>query len=188
MAMRDRMVQCQRLFAWTWGLTPKTLAQARSRHRKDLTADVRTVFAKDGRTLEDGTVRVGHWCEICRCVLPHIHTSSLHGVRWCLTCGLVKEIWQRKRCVVCRFNDCAPHSHSAVYAPPTHSKCLRASDGLGFAPQKPNGNSQRSTAVTEAQIATAKSLPRKSSSDGILTLLHSFLESFHKRIKWPYNH
>ena len=126
MAMRDRVVQCQRLFAWAWGLTPKALTQARSRRRKDLTADIRTIFTKTERTLADGTVRVGHWCEICRYVLPHIHTSSLHGVRWCLTCGLAKEIWQRKRCVVCRFNDCAPHSHSAVYAPPTHSKCLRA--------------------------------------------------------------
>ena len=104
MAMRDRVVQRQRLFTWTWGLTPKTLTQARSRRRKDLTADIKTIFTKTERTLEDGTVRVGHWCEICKYVLPHIHTSSLHGVHWCLTCGLAKEIWQRKRCVVCRFD------------------------------------------------------------------------------------
>ena len=60
MAMRDRVVQCQRLFAWTWGLAPKTLTQARSRRRKDLTADIRTVFTKDERMLEDGTVKVEH--------------------------------------------------------------------------------------------------------------------------------
>jgi len=42
------------------------LAQARTRHRKDLTADIKTLFTKAEREYENGTIRSGHWCEICK--------------------------------------------------------------------------------------------------------------------------
>jgi hypothetical protein len=41
------------------------LSQACSRHHKDLTADIKTIFTRDERTDKDGTVKKGHWCEIC---------------------------------------------------------------------------------------------------------------------------
>jgi len=47
-----------------------------------------------------------------RCFYIHPHIP----VHWCLTRGLAKEIWQRRRCVVRRFTDCTPHSHSTVHA------------------------------------------------------------------------
>jgi hypothetical protein len=56
MAMKDRAVQCRYLFAWDMDRTLALLSQARLRHRKDSTADIRTVFTKAERVHEDGTV------------------------------------------------------------------------------------------------------------------------------------
>ena len=37
-----------------------------SRGNDSRTADVRTVFTPDERTLPDNTTEKGHWCEVCK--------------------------------------------------------------------------------------------------------------------------
>jgi len=84
MAMNDRAVQCRYLFAWNMDRTLALLSQARLHHRKDSTADIKTVFTKAELVREDGTVRSGHWCEICKYVLSYspIHPCPLESDPW----------------------------------------------------------------------------------------------------------
>jgi hypothetical protein len=63
------------------------LPQARHRRRKDLTADIDTIFTKDKRMCKDGTVKSGHWCDICKYMVPYPPTHP---------CALVSDPWPGK--------------------------------------------------------------------------------------------